>query len=326
MAVSKKHKGWICCKGTVYINKNGINKRVPQNEVDAYIQNGWSRGMAPRTKQEQELINQKRAETCLKKYGTSNIREVPEIKQKIEQTCIEKYGAKSPLESERIRNKIKTTCLDKYGTEYQIASEITRDKIRNTNLERIGVEMPFASQEVINKCKQTWINKYGVDNPRKAEEVKQKLNTPEIIAKIWDTKRKHHTGCYSNPEEDYYQMLIETYGEDDIIRNYSQDERYPFACDFYIKSKDLFVELNFTWTHGGHPYNSSLPEDIAQKENWTQKAETSVYYQTAIKVWTESDPLKLQFARDNGLNYLRVYFKGTNQRDKEDYVYYDLWD
>ena len=50
--------------------------------------------------------------------------------------------------------------------------------------------MPFASQKVLDKCKTTWLEKYGVDNPWKAEEVKQKLNTPEIVAKIWDTKRK----------------------------------------------------------------------------------------------------------------------------------------
>ena len=30
-------------------------------------------------------------------------------------------------------------------------------------------------------------------------------------------------------------------------------DRYPFACDFYISSLDLFIECNYHWTHGGKP-------------------------------------------------------------------------
>ena len=326
MNVNKGYENLQHFKGTVYMNKDGKNKRVPPDEIDKYIQDGWIYGMAPRTKERQELINNKRKETCLKKYGVPNIRAIPEVNQKIQQTCLERYGAPSPVESEDIRSKIRQTCLEEYGVEYQIGSEATRNKIKSTNLKKLGVEMPFASQKVLDKCKTTWLEKYGVDNPWKAEEVKQKLNTPEIVAKIWDTKRKNHTGCLSTPEDEYYKMLIETYGENNIERNYNTDERYPFACDFYVKPKDLFIELNFTWTHGGHPYNQNSPEDVAKKEKWEQKAQTSSYYKTAIKVWTESDPIKLQFARDKNLNYLRVYFKNSNQRNKEDYIYYDLWE
>ena len=34
-------------------------------------------------------------------------------------------------------------------------------------------------------------------------------------------------------------------------------DRYPFACDFYISSLDLFIECNYHWTHGGKPYEGT---------------------------------------------------------------------
>ena len=42
----------------------------------------------------------------------------------------------------------------------------------------------------------------------------------------------------------------------DVITQY-KDDRYPFACDFYIPSLDLFIECNYHWTHGGKPYEGT---------------------------------------------------------------------
>lgn len=46
-----------------------------------------------------------------------------------------------------------------------------------------------------------------------------------------------------------YERLAVTFGPDDVVRQY-RDPRYPFFCDFYVRSLDLFVECNFHWTHG----------------------------------------------------------------------------
>ena len=50
--------------------------------------------------------------------------------------------------------------------------------------------------------------------------------------------------------------MIEIYGADDVKTEY-KEERYPYHCDVYIPSKDLFIELNLFFTHGGHPYSAS---------------------------------------------------------------------
>ena len=42
----------------------------------------------------------------------------------------------------------------------------------------------------------------------------------------------------------------------DVITQY-KDDRYPFACNFYIPSLDLFIECNYHWTYGGKPYEGT---------------------------------------------------------------------
>lgn len=74
------------------------------------------------------------------------------------------------------------------------------------------------------------------------------------------------------------------FDKDDIIYQYSDKERYPFNCDFYVKSKDLFIEVNYFWTHGTEPFNENNPEHIKKLNEWKEKAKTSKFYNQAIYV------------------------------------------
>lgn len=112
--------------------------------------------------------------------------------------------------------------------------------------------------------------------------------------------------CMSVPEEEMYKDLVTEYGKDNVFRQYKCD-RYPFNCDFYISSEDLFIELNAHWTHGFAPFDSTNMEHIKKLEMWKEKAKTSNYYKSAIKVWTEKDPLKQRIAKENNLNYIVIY-------------------
>ena len=71
------------------------------------------------------------------------------------------------------------------------------------------------------------------------------------------TKRKRNSFNTSLPEEQYYNQLLTQFSKDDIIRQYYDKSRYPFHCDFYIKSIDKFIECNFHWTHNNHPFNET---------------------------------------------------------------------
>ena len=128
-----------------------------------------------------------------------------------------------------------------------------------------------------------------------------------MLSAQYQTKKKNNSFNISNPENIFKEYLINKYGEENIISQYRDEDRYPFNCDFYIKSEDLFIELNLTWTHGNHPFNKDNEEDILLLEYWKQKAETSDYYKNAIYTWTILDVKKQKIAKENKLNYLCIY-------------------
>ena len=66
----------------------------------------------------------------------------------------------------------------------------------------------------------------------------------------------------SKSEDRVYDFLTSKFGKEDIERQYRSNS-YPFSCDFYIKSLDLYIECNFGWTHGKHWFDSNNKDDIA---------------------------------------------------------------
>ena len=126
------------------------------------------------------------------------------------------------------------------------------------------------------------------------------------MAKQYETKKRNKSFNSSSIEDNYYDQLVEKYGKDDVIRQYS-DERYPFACDFYIKSLDLFIELNLHWSHGGHLFDETNSEDMIKLNRWQEKAKTSDYYKNAIQTWTVRDVAKHENAIRNNLDYIVYY-------------------
>ena len=148
------------------------------------------------------------------------------------------------------------------------------------------------------KAKQTCLSRYGVDCVAKV---------PSVIEKAVESKLKAGTFNTSNPENELYNKLVAEYCRENVVRNYKDKIRYPFRCDFYIKSEDLFIELNAHWTHGGRPWNPDDPECQKQLAIWQEKANISKFYQEAIITWTVRDVKKAQTAKENNLNYVVIY-------------------
>lgn len=124
---------------------------------------------------------------------------------------------------------------------------------------------------------------------------------------IHNDKKKHNLFNTSIPEEKLNDLLVEKYGKNDVFRQFISKE-YPWHCDFYIKSLDIFIELQCMWTHGGHPYNPNSIEDQAKLQRWQSIANNgSRVYKNAIKVWTVSDLNKRKIAKENNLNYIEVF-------------------
>lgn len=148
------------------------------------------------------------------------------------------------------------------------------------------------------KAQKTYEKETGYPNP---------FSNPEVREKIEETKRTNGTFNTSKPEEALYEQLVNTYGKNNVLRNYKKDPRYPFRCDFYIRSKDLFIELNNHWTHGKHPFDPNNKEDLDKLLEWKEKSKVSAFYRQAIQTWTVRDPLKIKTAKDNKIHYICLY-------------------
>lgn len=156
------------------------------------------------------------------------------------------------------------------------------------------------SEEELNVIYNKFRKSFAATWAKKTDQEKQ-----SYVQKMQETKRRNGTFNTSKKEDQIYNLLISKFSND-VIRQYSSVD-YPFACDFYIKSKDLYIEINFNWTHGQHPFNCNSVEDQNTLQLWTKKAMTSDFYKVAINVWTVRDIQKLQAAKQNKLNYLCFY-------------------
>ena len=242
--------------------------------------------------------------TCMKKYGCENPSQVPEFQEKYKKNSLEKYGYEHPHKSPEFIENLRKENLKNYGVEWAIMRPDVQNKIRKTNQSRFGVDSPLSAPEIIEKARQTWIEKYGVEHPSQSKCIKDK---------IVNTKRKNGTFAASQPEENLHHLLIDHFGEDDISRNDNTHPEYPFAVDFYIKSRGLFIEYNGLWTHGKHWFDPTSESDKEIITKWKEK--DTKYYRNAINVWSVKDHIKRQTAKENNLNYVTLW----NWKDIEEW-------
>ena len=245
---------------------------------------------------------EKQKETCKKKYGVDNYTKTTEYKKQVKETCLERYGVEYSLQSKEIKEKSKQTCLHKYGVDNIAKSDIFKLKYKETCLNKYGVNCTLNAPEVKQKTLKTLQTKYGVTNPMSIPSVKEKFNTTllERQKKEYETKKKNGTFNSSQLEKDTFEILKSKFP--DTLVQY-RDERYPFNCDFYIPNLDLFIECQYSWTHGGHPYNKE--NDKEKLELWESK--NTQYYKNAINTWTVRDVKKRETAKQNNINYLEFF-------------------
>ena len=288
-------------------------------------------------------INNKIRETCLLKYGDEHYSN----RIKARETCLQRYGVTSPLKSEIFKQKSKETCLQRYGVEYtgQIPEKI--EKTHKVCLEKYGVDSVFKVQKFRNqsldtcikkyasdeddinsivnigqlkyvkdKIKNTCLEKYGVENPMQTQYYKNLissiLSSNEIQEKIYNTKLLNNSFNISYQEDVCFDLLKEKYS--DCIRQYKSD-LYPFNCDFYIPSLDLYIEYNGSHYHHYHPFDINDDNDINELNRLKEKANNSnahkngkkSQYDNIIYTWTILDVKKRNIAQQNNLNYIEFW-------------------
>lgn len=282
--MTKKQKCHSTQINRIVIHKGDIEKRIYQNELDTYLSDGWIKGVSD--KHRKGNSDAKKGHTPWNK-------------------------GKSP--SNEYREKIRKTLKDKYADgEISVWNKgLTIDDNR--------------VKQYSSKSTSTKISKYGSASPmyhkKMKEEHRQKIaksNTgksyklpPEKLliktTKQYLTRKKNNSFNVSSKETELYESLLKEYPHKTIYKQYKDNERYPFYCDFYIVEDDLFIELNAHWTHGTKPYDPNDEFCQQQLAQWQEKAKTSQFYKNAIETWTIRDVKKLQCAKQNKLNYKVIY-------------------
>ena len=248
-----------------------------------------------------DAVKAKARATSLERYGAENVMQSDVGKARMAEACQEKFGTDSPLASPDVREKIVATNQKKYGGNGPFSSEVVRAKSVETSMSRHGVPNPMMDGSVKARQQGTVRERYGVENP---------MELASIRKKVVESKAMNGTFNSSDAEERLHEMLVDRFGDTDVVRQYASDV-YPYACDFYIRSRDLYIELNGTWTHGGHWYRPGSDGDVVAK--WWEKAGENPYYVSAASTWTVADMAKRAAARMAGLNY--VVFWGSSLDD-----------
>ena len=241
----------------------------------------------------------KRYKTNIEKYGCKYVFSNEDIKHKVYNTKLKKYGNGYFCN----QKKSEETCFKKYGVKTPLNLQEVHEKSKQTCLEKYGCEKPLQNVEIFNKFKNTCLQRYGIEYPQKLDYIKNKIDYDEVVKKVVATKRKNHTFKDSKKEKESYTILKKVF-KDDLDYQY-RSELYPYYCDFYIHSLNLYIECNYHWTHGGFPYIETEQRCIDKLNKW--KSKNSRYYNNAITTWTIRDVNKRNIAKNNNLNWIEFW-------------------
>lgn len=279
------------------------------------------------------VIQAKTRATNLRRYGYTNAnkrpfmrkhmsqvmkKNAPMIAAKSRKTCLEKYGVEYYGQTAEARNaqsermhgnldvflaKTRATMQKRYGVNYSWESAALRGKAQATMRERYGSTFYVQSDEykerldrIMDKVRKTNMLRYGAPVYTQSDEYKQNVN--DIQSRIIATKRQNGV-LNTSTVENHVKCF------DDFESQYNKDARYPYLCDFYDKDRDLFIEVNASWTHGYHWYDADKDANSCKK--WKAKSKKSDYYANALEVFTKRDVEKRECARVNNLNYVTLW-------------------
>ena len=246
-------------------------------------------------------------------------------------TCEEKYGCKTYMHTKEFREKSKYTNIKNLGTEYALQNKDVRKKCYKTrtkdgksyidyNKSKLTMEKHYGKNYrklITNKIQQSTLKNHGVKCIFELKKYRDKLYSEETKKKRYETMLKNKSyNRPSKPEDKMYNLLLNKFIESDIRRPF-RNKLYPFKCDFYIKSLDLYIECHFSQFHQGKPFDTNSKQDWikllclelnAIKLNLKEKDRNREnQYERMIYTWTDLDVRKFKTAKENNLNYITFY-------------------
>ena len=229
-----------------------------------------------KNKHEISIIQTKRKDTNIKKYGVDIASKLPEVIEKNKQSHIKHWGDYA-MRNKYIVEKRNDTLIERYGG-VGMASEELYSKMKNTNMEKYGVEYYSSTNDWYDRCVKTALEKYG----------------KEWVSKVDSINAKQQSGGYSYYDFEFpsgkvvrvqgYEpkvlaKLVVDYNEDDIIVGVQniideigffhyeyENETHRYYPDIYIKSENRVIEVKSTYT-----FNKEKEKNLLKRESVLNK-------------------------------------------------------
>ena len=256
-----------------------------------------------------QCANIAKKDTMKNIWKNRDVKTKQQIQEKTKQTCLEKYGCEYSFQSENNKKKADITREQKYGDKNygKIGSSNYKEKI----IKKYGYEFPQSSEEIKNKISKalssdkTQLKMQNTVNERYGVPYSSQL--PIIQDKIPESYKKHGTFNTSLDEKLLLDIFKNIFNENDILINY-KSELYPYKCDFYIKSLDLYIEYQGSMYHNLHLFNFDNDKnelyDILKKCSINKIPNR---YNSLIDTWVHRDVNKWEIACINNIKMLFIY-------------------
>lgn len=221
-----------------------------KNKKSQSISNSYSR----KTDEEKKLISKKRENTNLERYGVTNNLHIPEVEKKIIEKWINNHGYDRPAKSPKIKEtltrkakqnssetvrKAKITSLKKYGEDNIMKTDLGKNKVAESNIKKYGFPSPMQNPKF---CKNFFMNHYRKFTSKdftlpSGKTIKLLGFEPQVLSQLL---RKF----------DESDILIGYLAYDELKCTYtSSGKTYKYIPDFYIKSKNLVIEVKSEYTY-----------------------------------------------------------------------------
>ena len=263
-------------KGRKWMSKDGISKMVLASEINTYLAQGWAFGHI--------TDNQKAFHKKWYNNGKISVilKDTDEIPLGFVPGRLESGG-------EGNYKKFKYRWYTNGSEQIRISETLGQKPPEGW--------WPGQADWMAEKSRQAPVGKHRTEE--------QKAHHKIGAAKAWAVKLQKNNYTKSKLEDDYYEQLCTQYGADNVVRQYIE-ERYPWHCDFYIKSEDLFIELNKFPTHYSEPFDKDNPEHIKLLKHCQEDPNNWIEARMAI-VWAGYDVKKREWALAHNLNFKEIY-------------------
>lgn len=202
-----------------------------------------------------KLVQGKRENTNLEKYGAKTPCANEDIKNKVIKTNLDKYGVRSTLQLDEVKEKTKKSLLDRYGVDSPLKSDIIKDKVKNTCLEKYGVESPLKNELIKEKMFNTNIERYGVKSTAQVTEVREKMIKSLIENSSIPT---------SKSQIELFEIIKNMYPNNEVYLNYNLSRLF---LDVVLFINNIKIDLEFDGEHWHKDKRKDFRRDCFVKDN-----------------------------------------------------------